>query len=63
MRRLLKELVQLGFTKLGWRELMFPDHSDLFWSGYVTRVSKDREVRQWYACRYVTRVVRSEVAN
>lgn len=31
VRRLLKGLVQLSFTKPGWRVLVFPDVSDLFW--------------------------------
>ena len=39
LRRLLKELVQLSYPKPGWRVLMFPGASNLFWGCCVTQVS------------------------
>ena len=38
VRRLLRDIVQLSYPKPGWRVLMFPDASDLFWGCCVTQV-------------------------
>ena len=49
----LRDAVKLAYPKRGWKVLMFPDASDLFWGSILTQVSSadftsKNTVEEWH---------------